>query len=357
MSRSSLKLSLSFFFVLLASCLLAGCQGEQKKSNREIYLYQGADREKWLIENARKEGTLSLYTVMNLKDAGPLLDGFEKKYGIKINNWRASGEKVVQRAIIEAKADHHVVDVIQVGSGMEMLYREKLLEEFYSPYFKDIPAAALPKHRHYAPDSFYFYVVAYNTKLVKPDQVPSSYEDFLKPKWPGGFGLDVGDIDWFAAVVKAMGEEKGLDYFKKLAATKPQLRSGHTLIAELIASGEIPVSIDAFNHSVQKLKDKGAPVDWKPLPPTFGRPQSIGLAKDAPHPYAALLFADFVLSKEGQQITQDSGRVPSSTAVESPLNKFEYQLIDPAIVLDEWDKWEKTWADLFLGGKVPDKAE
>lgn len=346
------------FLALAIACLPAAGRGEpEKSSNKAIYLYQGADREQKLLANAQKEGTLTLYTVMNLKDSGPLVDAFRKKYGIQVNLWRSNGEKLVQRALLEARANRHAADVIQVGQGMEMLYREKLLEEFHSPHFRDLPAAALPRHRHYAADCFYFYVVAYNSKLVKPEQLPASYADFLQPRWAGGFGLDTGDIDWFGAMVKAMGEEKGVAYFTKLAAMKPQLRSGHTLLAELVASGEIPVALAAFNHSVEQLKERGAPIGWKPLPPTFGRAQSIGLAKHAPHPHAALLFADFVLSKDGQQIVKDSGRVPASTAVQSPLNRFEYRLMDPVIGLDEWDKWSRLWSDLFLGGKAPAKGE
>ncbi len=96
---------------------------------------------------------------------------------------------------------------------------------------------------------------------------------------------------------------------------------------------------------------------WKALDPTFGRPQGIGLAKNAPHPHAALLFADFMLSREGQEIIKQRERVPSSTAVDSPLNKFKSPCIDPVIVLDEEQKWEKLWSQLFLGGRAVEKEK
>ncbi|HWH42573.1 MAG TPA: hypothetical protein VNU21_22175, partial [Usitatibacter sp.] len=103
-------------------------------------------------------------------------------------------------------------------------------------------------------------------------------------------------------------------------------------------------------------KARGAPIDWKPLDPAFGQPSSVGIARTAPHPNAAALFAEFMLSREGQEIIKARNRVPVSTAVDSPLNKFRYAVIDPAIVLDEWDRWEKLWSELFLGGK-PVKSE
>jgi len=344
--------------ISIAGISLGGCEraSENKPANKTIYLYQGPDRDQKLIENAK--GTVVVYTAMNSRDAGPLIDAFEQKYGIKASFWRAGRDKVVQRAISEAKAGRHEADVFGIpGPEMEMLYREKILEEFYSPAFKDMPPEALPPHKQYAPDRFNFFVMAYNTHLVKPADVPNSYEDLLNPKWRGKISLEHNDADWFAAVVKGMGEEKGLAYFKKLAAMNPQIRKGHTLIAEMVASGEIPLALSVFNHNVEKLKKKKAPVEWKVLQPAFGQPTDLGLARNAPHPHAALLFVDFVLSREGQEIINELGRVPSSLAVDSPLNKFKYQVIDPVIVLDEWDKWNKLWSSLFLGGKALQKEE
>lgn len=314
-----------------------------------IYMYQGADREQRLIEGAKKEGTVVLYTSLSLKDSAPIAEAFEKKYGIKVSLWRSKSEKVVERAMKEARAGRPAADAIETnGPEMELLHREKLLSEFWSPEFKDLPAGAFPPHRHYVATRFNFFVMAYNTNLVKPDDVPKTYQDLLSPRWAGEIGIEDSDVDWFAAVVKAMGEQEGLAYFRKLADTRPQIRKGHTFLAELVAAGAIPIAATAYNHSVQKLHDSGAPIDWKPLPPTFGRPGGIGLTKTAPHPHAALLFAEFMLSREGQELLKKRSRVPSSRAVDSPLNNFEYQSIDPVIVLDEAKKWEPIWASLFL---------
>jgi len=340
--------------ILLTAIFVVGCEKEEiKQANQEIYLYQGADRDKRLVEQAKREGVVNIFVSMQSKDAAAIIKEFEKQYGIKVELWRASPDKIAQRVSIETKAGRHDVDVLEVnGPEMERIHRDNVLSKFYSPAFADLPPAAFPKDKPYVIDRLNFFVMAYNTKLVPPGQVPNSYDDLLHPRWKNKLVIELSDVEWLASVAKSMGEEKGLAYFKKLAAQKPMMRDGHTLLAEMLASGEIAIVLTAFNHSVEKLKRKQAPVDWKPLQPAFGQGSAIGLARQAPHPHAALLFADFLLSKTGQEIIKERGRVPVSLAVDSPLNKFEYQLIDTAVVLDEWDKWQRLWADLFFDGKA-----
>src|SRR3981189_480400 len=215
--------------------------------------------------------------------------------------WRGINQKLVQRALAEARAGKSAVDVYEgSGHGMEILHREALLEKFWSPAFGDIPTEAFPRHGYYAPDNLLFFVMGYNTRLVKPQDVPKSYEDLLQPRWSGNFGIEASDIIWFAAVAKAMGEEKGLAYFGQLAGG-------------------------------------GARIAWKPLPPALGRADGIGVAKQAPHPHAALLFVDFVLSPEGQRFIMAASRVPVNRKVESPFNQRDFRIVDLAPVVDEWD--------------------
>jgi iron(III) transport system substrate-binding protein len=158
-------------------------------------------------------------------------------------------------------------------------------------------------------------------------------------------------------MVKSMGEKEGMAFFRKLAAARPQVRTGHTLVTELVAAGEIPLAAAVYNHAVERLAASGAPIKWKALAPTMARPGAVGLARHAPHPHAALLFADFLLSAEGQDLIRQRNRVPASTAVNSTLNKFPFQMIDPAIVLDESDKWEHLWSELFLKGQSIKKSD
>ncbi len=324
--------------------------------NRELYLYKGADREARLLEGAKKEGQVTVYTSLNTKDSGPITEAFEKKTGVKVLLWRASSEKVLQRAITEARAGRFAFDVLETnGPEMEAAAREKLLAEFYSPHFKDLPPAAFPKHRLWVADRFNFFTIGYNTNLIKPEEVPNTYEDLLHPRFAGKLAIEAADTDWFAALVKHMGEAKGMAFFRKLAAAKPQIRSGHTLLAELVSSGEVPLTATIYNHNMERLAQRGAPVKWKALAPTFGRPNAVGVVPRAPHPHAGLLFADFLLSPQGQQLIKERNRVPARTAVDTPLNKFPYEMIDPIITLDEADKWDKLWSDLFLKGQKVQK--
>ena len=340
------------FVVLLATwmvCLAALAQSP----HRELYLYKGPDRDKRLLAGAQKEKRAVVYTSLNLKDSVPIVQAFEKKYGVKIELWRSSSEKVLQRALTEARAGRFAVDGFELnGPEMEALYREGLLEEFWSPQLVNIPAQAIPKHRHYVADRLNFFTIAYNTKLVKPNEVPNSYQDLLEPRWQGRLGIEASEVDWFGSMVKAMGEAKGLEFFRKLAQQRPQVRTGHTLMGELVASGEIPLAASIYNHNAERLVASGAPIKWKALTPTFGRPNAVAVAKRAERPHAALLFADFMLSLEGQRLIKERNRVPASDKVDSPLNDFPYQMIDPAVVIDESEKWEKLWSQIFLKGQA-----
>lgn len=321
---------------------------KETNPNAEIYLYKGADRDTKLTEKAKEEGELNLYTGIVPDDAAKYIDAFEKKYGIKVNMWRSSGEQVTQRMINEAKAKRFGSDVVLTAGGdLEKLAREQVLSEFYSPYFEDFQGL-LPSHKKWATASLNFYVMAWNTQKVKSAEVPNTYEDLLNPKWKGNFVIESEDQLWFAFVVKQMGEEKGLEYFKKLAQNGAVIRKGHSLISQLIAAGEAPLSLTVYNHSAEKLNKEGAPVDWKPLQPMVGEPHGIGVNVQAKHPYAALLFSDFIMSPSGQKIVEKIGRSPASKKLTTKLNNFKYQMADPGVMLDEWDKWDKLWQDLFL---------
>lgn len=310
---------------------------------------QPAGEEAGRIARAKQEGSVVLYTSLAPTESRPLSEAFEKKYGIKVELWRALSDKVVQRVVAEAQARRYSVDVVETnGPEMEMLAREHLLAESHSPYAADLPAAAIPPHRRWMPDRMNYFVVGYNTQKVKRSEIPATYEGFLDPRWKGRIGIEATDVEWMATLVKIWGDEKGLDYFRKLAAMRPDMRKGHILLAELVAAGEVPVGLTMYNSNIESLKRKGAPIDFVAVQPVAARPQGIGVAKNAPHPDAAILFADFVLSPQGQRLFESLGRVPASTKVKSALNDFPFTLIEPATVLDEAARWEKLWNELFF---------
>jgi iron(III) transport system substrate-binding protein len=282
-----------------------------------------------VAERARREGTLTLYTSLAPTESKPLADAFEKKYGVKVQLWRALSEEVVQRVITEAKGRRYSVDVIETnGPEMEMIAREKLLNGAWTP------------------DRLNLFVVGYNTAKVKRADIPATYEGFTDPKWKGRIALEATDSEWMATLIKTSPQNSGMEMMRKLAALQPALRKGHVLLASLVAAGDVPVGLAMYNSNIETLKRKGAPIDYVPVQPVVARPQGIGVAKNAPHPNAARLFSDYVVSSEGQKLFDSMGRTPAKVSSES--NSFRFTLIDPVTVLDESAKWEKVWNELFV---------
>ena len=315
----------------------------------DILNYQGPDREKRLIERAKQEGSVTVYTSLAPTEAQPMAQAFEKKYGIKVELWRALSERVLQRAISEARAGRVIADVIATnGPEMESLTREKALTLFFTPHLADLPPALVPKHRMWMPDRLQIFVVGYNTNLVRKEELPKSLTGFTDPKWKGKLGVEAGDSEWMATLVKHWGEAPGMAFFRKLAEMRPEVRKSHVLFAQLVSAGEIPVGLGIYGSNAETLKRKGAPIDWAPIDPAVARPQGIAVARGAPHPAAAALFANFVLSEEGQKLYDDMGRPPVNTKVKSSLTNFPYIVLDPVTVLDESEKWSKLWEELFL---------
>lgn len=323
-------------------------QKKTEKTVAEIAQYQGKDREQMLIEGAKKEGVVNLYTSMNVEDAKRIVAAFEKKYGIKLNMWRGLSDEVSKRVIEEARAKRVEMDVTESnGPELELITREKLTQPFYSPYLQELSSASIPAHKNWAATRFNFFVMGYNTKLVKPEEVPKTYEDLLNPKWKGQIALEVRDAPWFGMFFKLWGEQKASDYFDKLAKQNLQARKGHSVLVNVISAGEIAISPTVYNHNAEQLKKDGAPIDWKPLDPAIAEPSGVLLAKNAKHPYASMLLIDFLISKDGQQIFADAGRIPSNTKIETKMNKFNFVMSDPSIQLDEFEKWDKLFQKLF----------
>jgi iron(III) transport system substrate-binding protein len=340
--------ALALLAVVLALPGVVAAQGAEP--HRALLMDKGADREARLLVGAKQEGSVTVYTSLSPTDGKPLADAFEAKYGIKVNMWRGLSDGVVQRTITEARGQHNAVDVIETnGPEMESLAREQLLSEFHSPYLVDIPPAAIPRHRQWFPDRLNLFVVAYNSRKVRADELPKTYEGFLDPKWKGRVALEATDSEWMGSLVKVWGEPRAMQFFRKLAEMKPEMRKGHILLVQLIASGEVDVGLTAYYANARSAKRRGAPVEWAAVEPVIARPQGVGIARQAPHPNAALLFADFLLSPQGQGMLATMGRVPVSTAVKSEFNAVNYVVSDPAVILDESDKWQQTWDRMFLG--------
>jgi iron(III) transport system substrate-binding protein len=342
MSRAGVWSTFSLSIAIAAVSTVANAQPA-------IYTYRGADRDQRLVEAARKEGTVTFYTSMQTPESGPLSRAFQKKYGIKVQLWRAGSEQVVQRAVNEARGGRALLDAVETNAPeIESLGREGVVAEYHTPHATDFPDWAIPKHRRWYSDRANLWVVAFNTNKVQRTDIPKTYEGFANPKWKGRISIESSDQDWMYAVVQYMGEQRGMEFFRKLAALRPDMRAGHALLAQLIAAGELHVGLTVYSGNADSIKRRGGPIDWLPVEPIVGRPQGIGVARNAPHPNAALLFADFVLSPEGQKILNSLDRNPSSKRESTLLTKFKYQMVDPIVWVEQAPRWEKIWQDLFL---------
>jgi iron(III) transport system substrate-binding protein len=308
----------------------------------------GAERQKRLAEGAKKEGVVSIYTSMPLDDMAALTSAFEAKYGVKAKVWRSGSEKILQRGLLEAKANRFEVDVFETNSPeTEVLSREKVLIAGNSPYLNELIPQAIPSHKEWIATRLNIFTCAYNTKLVKKEELPKTYQDLLDPKWKGKLSVEADDSDWLAETVMKMGEEKGLALFREIARKNAvSVRKGHTLLSNLVASGEVPLALTVYNYKIEQMKNSGAPIDWFALDPTIARPNANGVARNAPHPHAALLFQDFELT-EGQQILGKRDFIPTSTKVPSNLNKMPLIFANPKTTLDDGQKWNKIYDDIF----------
>jgi iron(III) transport system substrate-binding protein len=234
------------------------------------------------------------------------------------------------------------------ASGLEPLHRERLLAEVKSPYLADLIPESIAPHREWASVYLNTFVQAFNTGLVKKEMLPKTYQDLLKPEFRGKLGIEAEDFDWFAQVVLGLGEAQGLKLFRDIVATNGiSVRKGHTLLNNLVTAGEVPLALTVYGFTAEQTKKKGAPLDWFIIPPLIARPTAAGVARNAPHPHAAVLFYDFLIG-DAQPILASRDFVSPNRKIESPFTKGPLQLIDTAVMLDNSQKWQDLYQKTII---------
>jgi iron(III) transport system substrate-binding protein len=342
--------------LLLAVSALPGLAFAQANRVAEIATYEGADREQRLMEGAKREKELIFYGSIPTDDITVLAAAFDKKYGVKVKVWRADSEGFLQRIVSEARARRFEVDIMAGStSALEPLYRENLLQEVRSPNLADIIPEAIAPHRQWAAIYLNTIVQAYNTNLVRKNDLPRSFRDLTKPAWKGKLGIEAEDFDWFAQVVTEMAEAPGaseataLRLFSEIVEENGiSVRKGHSLLTNLVAAGEVPLALTVYGFLAEQAKLKGAPLDWFVLPPAVARATAQGLARNAPHPNAAVLFFDFLLG-EGQQILASRQFVTVSRKIDTPFDRSQFKIIDSAMMLDQARKWQDIYQRTIIG--------
>jgi iron(III) transport system substrate-binding protein len=234
---------------------------------------------------------------------------------------------------------------------MGVLRREGALQEYYSPEARYYPDELKPKGKDgyfYLPDRETYNSLGYNTTLIPAADAPRTLKDLLNPKWKGKIGIEGTDTNWFMSLVQSMGEEKGLKLFRDISEKNGfQVRKGHTLLANLIAAGEVPFAVTTYMFRVRQLNKSGAPVAPVMLQPAVARVNGIGLAANSPHPNASVLFMDWLLS-DGQQILANNEYFSTSTKYASTPPGLEIKYVDAAEQLDHAEKWEKLFNEIML---------
>ena len=306
-----------------------------------------------LLEGARREGELVYYASMNVAEANAVIGAFEKRYPfIKVKLNRIGSEKLLTRVLTEARAKKIFADVIQtVEFSMHIFSRSGILAR-YTPQANSIYPKEFKEEGFWTTVYYNAYVTAYNTRLVATRALPKSYDDLLDPKWKGALMMEGTKADWFAGMLQILGQERGLKYMRALAKQQPSPREGHELLAQLIVAGEGLCDITSPAASVERMKERGAPIEWKALGEVPAIMVGIGLSAQAPHPNAAKVFLDFVLSREGQKLMQTPGRLIArgdlANEQAAMLRGLKIVPVDPALA-EKLDEYAKQLRSIFGG--------
>jgi iron(III) transport system substrate-binding protein len=271
-----------------------------------------AERKTYLEEGAKKEGEIVFYTSLSLTDYPKILPHFEKSYPfIKTNTYRATPSGLYTRVDTEARAGRFAADV--VGSApveMWQLKQRKLSAPYLSPERRALQPGAFDAEGYWQAFDVTPLVLAFNTKQVPINDAPRSYADLLQPKWKGKMSLGTEEYTWFNILMESMGKVKGAEFMAGLAKQDLAMPGSSSVMrVQLMLAGESAIAIAARGRRVSEYKQQGAPIDYRILDPYAGEPNFVTLMQRAPHPFAALLFIDWMLSEEGQTRMAEVGRV------------------------------------------------
>jgi len=330
-------------FLLAVAAPFASAQ-----SFAELAADGGPSRHHRLVRAAQKEGSLALYTSNAAPTIQALGADFEKRYGVRVNAWRASSAKVLQRALTEKRANRWDFDAVSVSSPeLEALYRENLLQEIDSGWQKEMLEGTMPAHRGWAPQFINVFVQAYNTRAVKKEELPKRWDDLLDPRWRGKLGAEAKAGEWYCGLLRNLGEEKGAELFREIAARNGlSVRSGNSVLANMVVSGEVPFALAVYSHMVEEARQRGAPVDWVAIDPMIGRSNGIGVSRRPPHPNAVLLFYEYAIG-DAQPLMLKMNYLSPLRKLASPLRGARILFVDPAADGAEVERCDNAYEALI----------
>ncbi len=313
--------------------------------------FSSAHASEWK-DKAEAEGKVTWYASLGATDGRRIIDRFKELYPkIDAQFYRAGDATLMERILAESRAGKFEWDVVSTtGFYAHNLKKRGMLAAYDSPERKFIRTGHKDPQAMWTSIYTNYTVLGYNSRLVSRDNVPKSHSDLLKPIWRGQVGIVQTAYEWFAVMLQAMGQEKGLVFMRELAKQQPQLRNGRTLLAQLVAAGEVNSGLAAYSQNFESLKRDGAPVDWVPLDPVYANLNPMGLAAKSPRSSAGKLFIDFVLSKVGQETIRAQRRVPDRIDVlpDPPKLAQGFTAVFTAEqVYENFDRYVKLFQDTF----------
>ena len=320
----------------------------------DIANYRQTDRQKILEEGARKEGQLLWYTSLIIKDrARPQVEAFRKRYPfINVDIVRLDSAEMITRVAEEYNAGRHDADFFEASiPAMVNMRQGKILQPFWSAQFEGIPKEYIAPDRTFVADRINPLGLAYNTSRVPKDQAPRTFDDLLNPKWKGQ--ISTQDTSQAIQYMGALLLNKGQEYLKRLAQQELTVYSmSSRAVVNLVVSGEAVMTLPASVGHVMLDKQKNAPVEWAALEPVPTAQGYVALASKAPHPHAAMLFIDFLLSDEGQQIYVKTEEGAVRKGIQNVFGNFKRFTPDFAVPLekynDTYQQWELLHRQLFI---------
>ena len=283
-----------------------------------------AERQHRLLDSAKLEGEALIYANMDVTAMKPLTDGFMKKYpAVKATSVHFSGAAIITRIESESRAGKPFSDVVLSGQlGVLASIEKRIAARYRSPERETLRDGFKDKDGLWSAYMTNVMVSAYNTRLVKKEELPRSVDDLLKPRWKNKLVMDSQSYVWFGTMMQFLGEESGLRFMKRLNEQNLQHSRGRRLMTQLLAAGEHEIAVETNLNSVLSLSKQGAPLSFAPIQPYFLSPSLMFMSANASHPFAGALFSDYLLSEEGQKIIVTTNRMPAHLKVKSPESQL-----------------------------------
>lgn len=340
----SWMLAVLLFFVFQVSIVGAATPEETlAKINR----LPPAERQAALVKEAKNEKTVVWYAPMNREDLRQFTSGFEAEYPfLKVEVLTSGPQSLLNRILTEHRAGKYNYDTLNIrSSALYTLKKANAIIRYDTPYRRGLRAGFYDKDGYFNGIWASLLVYLFNTKQVGRAQAPKSIDDLLQTQWKGKLGMDQDADDWLAALLDFYGDEKGKQIARSLGGQNLNIRKGRTLVSQLVAAGEFPVQIDAHHHEAVSLRQAGAPIDYI-FPEPFIPVKSVSafvMSSQPPHPHAAALLVDFMLSKKGQELAFRQKRWPAfkELAAGGPDDVGNRNTLVP-----DADKWGSRYQEL-----------